>query len=91
MRKEEGESTLTNNNQLKVPSMNFYHVSKESKNNGEHEIHKSTCSFLPVSEKRIFLGFLSSCNEAIAEAKKHFEEVNPCYYCCFEYHSETND
>jgi len=67
----------------------LYYVNKNSQTpleDGEHEVHEEGCSFLPDIENRLKLGTFYSCRDAIAEAKKHYEKVDGCYYCCYSCH-----
>jgi len=59
-----------------------YYVNKNAQSNGDHEVHKTGCSWLPAVENRIYLGEFSSCGPAVREAKKYYTQVNGCYYCC---------
>jgi len=58
-----------------------YYINKNAQSNGDHEVHTSSCSFLPEVKNRIFLGIFSSCISAVSEAKKHYPQSNGCYYC----------
>ncbi len=66
--------------------MRFY-VNKNAQNNGDHEVHRATCSWLPDPDNRHYLGDYSTSQEAIREAKKYYDQVNGCYYCCPESHT----
>ena len=48
--------------------MSRYYVNKKAQANGDHEVHVSTCSFLPEAEHRQYLGEFSNCHSAVAEA-----------------------
>ena len=65
-----------------------YYVTTDPKQNGDHEVHKSGCHFLPEDEaKRFFLGFFNKCDDALIEARTHYPKCNGCYYCskeCYE-------
>ncbi len=52
--------------------MDSYYVNRNAQLNGDHEVHKEGCRYLPTAENRIYLGQFSSCREAVQEAKKHF-------------------
>lgn len=65
----------------------YYYVNKNVQSNGDHEVHKSGCSYMPASENRLYLGDLSGCREAVSEAKKHYTQSNGCYYCSIECHT----
>tara|TARA_R110002033_G_scaffold167528_1_gene206744 strand:- start:18550 stop:18756 length:207 start_codon:yes stop_codon:yes gene_type:complete len=64
-----------------------YYVNMNSQANGDHEVHKSDCSFLPKIENRIFLGNFNNCKEAVKEAKNYYYKVNGCFYCSKECHT----
>lgn len=49
---------------------------------GEHEAHTSSCAHGPSIENRINLGFFHNSSEAIRVAKKYFNNVDGCFYCC---------
>ena len=61
--------------------MATYYVNKNAQTNGDHEVHTSTCSFLPATENRLYLGNFTTCDEAVREAKKSYTQVNGCFYC----------
>lgn len=58
-----------------------YYVNKNAQANGDHEVHEYSCSFLPATENRIYLGDFSTCGPAVREARNHYSQVNGCYYC----------
>lgn len=64
-----------------------YYVNKNAQSNGDHEVHVPSCSFFPAAENRIYLGEFSSCQPAVTEAKKHYQQSNGCYYCCGACHT----
>ncbi|GAA4271470.1 hypothetical protein U6A24_12860 [Aquimarina gracilis] len=64
-----------------------YYVNKYSQANGDHEVHKQGCSFMPLSENRIYLGDFSSCKPAVRKAKEYYQKVNGCYYCSNDCHT----
>lgn len=66
--------------------MNYY-VNKNSQSNGDHEVHKVTCSRLPEASNRIYLGDFTFCSEAVKAAKKYYKQSNGCYYCSIECHT----
>ena len=67
--------------------MAIYYVNKNAQDNGDHEVHKSGCSYMPNSENRLYLGDFSSCRPAVAAAKKTYPQSNGCYYCSPECHT----
>lgn len=66
--------------------MHRYYVNNNVQANGDHEVHRDGCSFLPVSN-RTDLGFFNTCQEAVREAKKYHLQVNGCYYCSLPCHT----
>ena len=65
--------------------MDRYYVNKQAQPNGDHEVHKDGCNYMPSNKKD--LGFCSNCWEAVAEAKEDYYQVNGCYYCSRECHT----
>lgn len=64
-----------------------YYVNKNAQSNGDHEVHRYDCSFLPLTENRIYLGEHDTCSPAVREAKKHYTKSNGCYYCSNSCHT----
>lgn len=61
--------------------MAAYYVNKNAQDNGDHEVHKSGCDWMPNSENRLYLGDFNNCQDAVKAAKKHYSQSNGCYYC----------
>ena len=66
---------------IKKQVMDYYYVNKNAQSNGDHEVHKATCNYLPSDENRKYLGLFSTCTEAVREAKQTYLKSNGCYYC----------
>ena len=64
-----------------------YYVNKNAQENGDYEVHKSGCSWLPKVDNRTYLGNYDNCKSAVKEAKKYYSQVNGCYYCSNECHT----
>ena len=64
-----------------------YYVNKNAQTNGDHEVHQTGCSFLPDESNRIYLGEFASCGPAVSPAKRHYTQVNGCYYCSRSCHT----
>jgi hypothetical protein len=60
--------------------MNDYYVNNRAQSNGDHEVHKSGCTYMPSDKK--YLGQFSSCHDAVREAKKTYSQSNGCATCC---------
>jgi hypothetical protein len=67
--------------------MSEYIVNKRAQNNGDHEVHKTSCSVLPEIYNRLDLGFHNNCFEAVRKAKEIYQQSNGCKYCCNECHT----
>lgn len=67
--------------------MASYYVNKNAQTNGDHEVHREGCSWLPKHENRIYLGEYHSCHGAVAKAGTHYLQVNGCAYCSPDCHS----
>ena len=58
-----------------------YYVNKNAQANGDHEVHKIGCSFMPAARNRIYLGDFANCRAAVLASKKHYRKSDGCYYC----------
>ena len=58
-----------------------YYVNKVAQSNGDHEVHEAGCSYLPAEHNRLYLGYFSNCADAVREARRHYRQVNGCYWC----------
>lgn len=67
--------------------MPTYYVNKNAQPNGDHEVHKYDCTYIPTVENRIYLGIFQKCSEAVNEAKKTYSQSNGCYYCAPDCHT----
>lgn len=65
-----------------------YYVNRDSSTNPhqDHEVHCQGCYFMPGAEKRIYLGQFSSAASAVAAARRLFDKVDGCAFCCPEAH-----
>ncbi len=64
-----------------------YYVNKNAQTNGDHEVHKIGCSWLPNDENRIYLGEFYSCYLAVTEARKYYTQVDGCKHCSLACHT----
>lgn len=67
--------------------MALYYVNKNAQDNGDHEVHKSGCTFMPNEENRKYLGTFDNCYGAVLEAKKTYPQSNGCKFCSIECHT----
>ena len=61
--------------------MAFYYVNKNAQANGDHEVHKDGCEYLPTINNRIHLGDFTNCRDAVLTARTYYRRVNGCFYC----------
>lgn len=64
-----------------------YYVNKVAQPNGDHEVHKATCGWLPNASNRLYLGDFVYSSSALREARKYYTHVDGCYFCCPEIHN----
>ena len=65
-----------------------YYVRTVAQANGDHEVHKEGCSYIPAVENRKYLGEFVTCRSAVTEAKKTYSQSNGCYYCSNDCHTQ---
>ena len=56
--------------------MTRYYVNKNAQSNGDHEVHKTGCTFMPDPVNKLYLGDFTTCAPAIREAKKTYSKYN---------------
>jgi len=61
-----------------------YYVNRNAQANGDHEVHKEDCEFLPLEVNRIYLGYFTNCQDVVKKAKESFKQSNGCYFCSRE-------
>ena len=64
-----------------------YYMNTNAQSNGDHEVHKEGCSWMPLSHNRKYLGQFYSCSEAVIEAKKYDSNADGCKFCCPSCHT----
>lgn len=64
-----------------------YYVNQRAQSTGEHEVHKEGCTYLPEPQNRKDLGFHPDCHSAVREAKKTYDNVDGCFFCCNPCHT----
>lgn len=70
--------------------MPSYCVNKNAQpDSGDHEVHDldSTKGCLPSLSNQIPLGWHPDCASAVKEARRHYSDVNGCFYCSRECHT----
>lgn len=66
--------------------MDRYYVNNNQQSNGDHEVHKEGCGWMPSGVT--YLGTFSSCAPAVQAAKKIYKQSNGCYYCSRACHTQ---
>lgn len=64
-----------------------YYLNKKPQENGDHEVHKPDCSWMPEPENCLYLGEFSTCYAAVLEAMKDYSQANGCFHCSRECHT----
>jgi hypothetical protein len=62
--------------------MNYY-LNGRAQSNGDHEVHKEGCVYMPLPENRVLIGNFNNCKDAVEEAKRKYDgiKINGCFYC----------
>lgn len=68
--------------------MAYYYVNKNAQANGDHEVHRDPCAYMPDVPNRLYLGDFTNCQDAVREAAKKYSPVNGCYYCSLACHTQ---
>lgn len=68
--------------------MDKYYVNDRKQENGDHEVHNQNCKYLHLIVSKTYLGEHYNCKPAVAEARKHYRQVNGCYFCCEDCHTQ---
>lgn len=65
-----------------------YLFNSQADDKGRHEVHISTCSYLPSYQNQQNLGYHGDCHSAIASAKSldSSKYYDGCFWCCRECH-----
>ncbi|MEN9895496.1 MAG: hypothetical protein RIR97_1348 [Pseudomonadota bacterium] len=58
-----------------------YYRNKNAQSNGDHEVHRENCSWLPTIQNRQLLGDFLSCQPAVQKAKLFDQHADGCAYC----------
>ncbi|WP_417729678.1 hypothetical protein [Roseovarius sp.] len=61
--------------------MASYYVNDNAQANGDHEVHRDGCSYMPSVANRTYLGEHAACDTAVAAARKRYRQSNGCFYC----------
>ncbi len=65
-----------------------YFVNRNAQNNGDHEVHVSSCVFLPALQNRLDLGQHLTCVTAVRQARNTYPQSNGCRTCSPACHTQ---
>jgi len=65
--------------------MASYYVNDNAQPNGDHEVHKDGCQFMP--KYKTSLGDHASCGPAVTQAKRKYPTANGCRTCSRDCHT----
>ena len=63
-----------------------YYLNNNTQPNGDREVHKEGCQLMPSD--RTFLGAFSRCQDAVWAARLYHSQVNGCFVCSRECHTQ---
>jgi hypothetical protein len=64
-----------------------YLVNRQPQTTGEHEVHETTCGHLPDISNQEPLGWFSTCQQAVVEARRRYRNVDGCFWCSRSCHT----
>ncbi|MBU0584192.1 MAG: hypothetical protein KKB66_16875 [Alphaproteobacteria bacterium] len=67
--------------------MPSYYKNRNGQWNGDHEVHKEGCSYMPAKANQHYLGEYSSCHGAVAKARETDHSADGCAHCSPTCHS----
>ena len=68
--------------------MAMYYVNDNAQPNGDHEVHREGCAWLPRPENRTSLGDHGTCRTAVVAARRIYPQANGCYHCSRDCHTQ---
>ena len=68
--------------------MHDYYFNNAVDEHGRHEVHTAECAYLPKPVNRTYIGFCSSCSEALTRARitYPYKQFDGCFWCSRECH-----
>jgi hypothetical protein len=67
--------------------MAAYYMNKNAQENGDHEVHRTGCAWMPAEHNRKYLGDFTNCRDAVREAKKIDSDADGCAHCSPDCHT----
>lgn len=66
--------------------MERYYVNDNAQPNGDHEVHKAGCTWMPANKTD--LGLHANCATAVFAAKRIYSQSNGCAFCSNPCHTQ---
>jgi len=63
-----------------------YYMNENAQSNGDHEVHREGCSWMPVPKNQKYLGDFPSCHGAVLKAKEYDSKADGCKHCSPDCH-----
>ncbi|MXW19488.1 MAG: hypothetical protein F4X96_10060 [Gammaproteobacteria bacterium] len=67
--------------------MASYFVNDRAQHNGDHEVHREDCPYLPQIVSKTYVGEHLWCGPAVAAAKLKYPQSNGCATCSTDCHT----
>lgn len=67
--------------------MDQYCVNMQAQANGDHEVHKEGCTYMPLPQNQHYLGYHANCYGAVIAARLHYPRANGCAFCSLSCHT----
>ena len=65
-----------------------FFVATRAQDNGDYQVHRSGCRFLPTERRRQYIGSFDNGFHALKEARQLFVQSNGCASCSPEIHTK---
>lgn len=66
----------------------YYYLNTNADSNGNNEVHKESCEWMPAPKNRCFIGFFNNGIEAVNYAKSiGWSNADGCFFCANEAHT----
>ncbi|SER33443.1 hypothetical protein SAMN05216589_0226 [Halopseudomonas bauzanensis] len=62
-----------------------YFVNTLAQPNGDHEVHREGCSWMPLSRQSV--GYHASCYPAVQAARMYYSRADGCAHCSPQCHT----
>ena len=63
-----------------------YYINTIPQANGDNEVHRAGCLFMPRAALSHYLGEFSRCADAVEQARLFYRRANGCRHCSADCH-----